>query len=406
MKRTPLLLILSIFTTFSFAQKANRAYAITGQANGNLSWTDIREIDLSTGKVVNTIFENDKSKFSLFDAAGKTVASNMKGVAPSPTNTMVAAAAYDSKHDKLFFIPMRNGELRWLNLNSRNNDLKFTSIQSAILSSVNQLDEANNFTRMTIGADGNGYAITNDANHLIRFTTGKKTVITDLGNLIDASVNNGISVHNKCSSWGGDIVADRSGTLYLFTASNMLFTIDINSRIATYVGGIKNLPHTFTINAAAVDNDDNVVVGSANTFDGFYKINVKELVAQKLNTTGQVFNASDLANSNLLYQSHNSIGSAELVQRETIGNEAVSIYPNPVLGSQFKITFDNTRRGEYNIALTDLQGRLVQTKQVFIKYGNQVETMQLKGRPAGGMYMIKITDSNKKALFSDKIVID
>src|SRR6476659_5670320 len=146
MKRTPLLLILSIFTTFSFAQKANRAYAITGQANGNLSWTDIREIDLSTGKVVNTIFENDKSKFSLFDAAGKTVASNLKGVAPSPTNTMVAAAAYDSKHDKLFFIPMRNGELRWLNLNSRNNDLKFTSIQSAILSSVNQLDEANNFT--------------------------------------------------------------------------------------------------------------------------------------------------------------------------------------------------------------------------------------------------------------------
>lgn len=401
MKRTPLLLLLSIFTSFSFGQKGNRAYAITGQSNGNFSWTDIREIDLSTGKVVNTIFENGKSKFSFYAAAG----SNQKNTVVSPTSSMVAAAAYDSRHNKLFFIPMRNGELRWLDLNSRNGELKFTAASSTILSSVNQLDEANNFTRMTIGPDGNGYAITNDGNHLIRFTTGKKIVMTDLGNLVDASTSNGVSVHNKCSSWGGDIVADQSGKLYLFTASNLLFTIDINSRVATYVGRIKNLAPSFTINGAAVDNDDNVIVGSANTFDGFYKVNLKDLSAEKLNTSGQVFNASDLANSNLLY-SHNNLGSAELVQRDYIGNESVSIYPNPVSGSQFKITFDNTRRGEYNVALTDLQGRLVQTKQVFIKYGNQVETMQLKAKPAGGMYLIKITDSNKKSLFSDKIVID
>jgi Secretion system C-terminal sorting domain len=407
MKRTLLLSALLIFTSlFSFAQKGNRAYAITGQANGNFSWTDIREIDLSTGKVVNTIFENAKTKFTITDPTGKNLASNLKNIVASPTSTMVAAAAYDSRHDKLFFIPMRNGELRWLDLNSRNSDLKFSTAQSAILSSVNQLDEANNFTRMTIGADGNGYAITNDANHLIRFTTGKKTVITDLGNIVDASSANGVSVHNKCSSWGGDIVADTYGKLYLFTASNTLFTIDIESRIATYVGSIKNLAPSFTINGAAVDNDDNVIVGSANNFDGFYKINVKDLTAEKLNTSGQVFNASDLANSNLLYQSRNKIGSAELVQREIIGNEAVSIYPNPVSGSQFKITFDNTRPGEYNIALTDLQGRLIQTKQVNIKYSSQVETMQMKTKPAGGMYMIKITDSNKKSLFSDKIVID
>lgn len=401
MKRTPLLLLLLIFTSFSFAQKGNRAYAITGQANGNFSWTDIREIDLSTGKVVNTLFENGKSKFSFYGLGG----SNQKNTVVSPTSSMVAAAAYDARHNKLFFIPMRNGELRWLDLNSRNGELKFNAVSSPILSSVNQLDEANNFTRMTIGPDGNGYAITNDGNHLIRFTTGKKIVMTDLGNLVDASTSNGVSVHNKCSSWGGDVVADQAGKLYLFTASNLLFTIDINSRVATYVGRIKNLAPSFTINGAAVDNDDNVIVGSANTFDGFYKVNLKDLSAEKLNTSGQVFNASDLANSNLLY-SHNNLGSAELVQRDYIGNESVSIYPNPVSGSQFKITFDNTRRGEYNVALTDLQGRLVQTKQVFIKYGSQVETMQLKAKPAGGMYLIKITDSNKKSLYSDKIVID
>ncbi|MEP6615799.1 MAG: T9SS type A sorting domain-containing protein [Ginsengibacter sp.] len=405
MKRTPLLLLLTLITSFSFAQKGGKAYAITGQANGNFSWTDIREIDLSSGKVINTIFENGKSKFTFFGAQGKDQSAS-KTTVVSPTSTMVAAAAYDARHQKLFFIPMRNGELRWLDMNSRNGELKFTSVQSAILSSVNQLDEANNFTRMTMGSDGNGYAITNDGNHLIRFTTGKKTVVTDLGNLVDAAASaNGVSVHNKCSSWGGDIVADQAGKLYLFTAGNHLFKIDINSRVANYMGRIKNLAPSFTINGAAVDNDDNVIVSSANTFDGFYKVNIKDLNAEKLTTSGQVFNASDLANSNLLY-AHNNLGAAELIQRDYIGNEAVSIYPNPVSGSQFKITFDNTRRGEYNVALTDLQGRLIQTKQVFVKSGSQVETMQLKTKPAGGMYMIKITDSNKKSLFSDKIVID
>src|SRR6266487_920439 len=145
MKRTLLLLTLLIFTSlFSFAQKGNRAYAITGQASGNFSWTDIREIDLSSGKVINTIFENGKTKFTITDATGKNLAANLKNIVASPTSSMVAAAAYDSRHDKLFFIPMRNGELRWLDLNSRNGDLKFSTAQSAILSSADQLDEANN----------------------------------------------------------------------------------------------------------------------------------------------------------------------------------------------------------------------------------------------------------------------
>src|SRR5665811_2539351 len=94
---------------------------------------------------------------------------------------------------------------RWLDLSSNAENLKFYTLQSPLLSPGNPNDEANHFTRMTIGADGNGYALTNDANHLIKFTTGKKIVITDLGSLVDASSNNNISVHNKCSSWGGDI---------------------------------------------------------------------------------------------------------------------------------------------------------------------------------------------------------
>ncbi len=417
MKHKILLSAFIIFiSVFSFAQKANKAYAITGQSSGNLNWTDIREIDLLTGKVSNTIFETGKTKFTLAGTSGsKKITQLSNAVLPSgtpddysPTQSMVAAAAYDKKHNKLFFTPMRIGELRWMELSSRADDVRFFTVQSQLLNTGNLNEEANHITRMAIGADGNGYALTNDGKQFMQFTTGKKTVITNLGSLIDAASNNGVSITNKCSSWGGDMVADARGKLYLFTATQHVFTIDIKTLVATHFGSIKNLSPTFTVNGAAVDNDNNVIVSSANTFEGFYKINIKDLTASKIQTTGQVFNASDLANSNLLFENElrDDVGVASLLQRETIGNDVISIYPNPVNGSHFKVTFDKSRAGKYDIALTDAQGRLIMNKRVNISSSKQVETIQMKLKPAGGMYMIKVSDGNKKSIFADKIVID
>ncbi len=408
----------------SIAQDANKAYAITGKANGSFNWTDIREIDMATGKVVNTIYEEGKTPFSFTNNTLKVTAT-LSGDGPmtftqnsltliantisggGPTQSMVAAAAYDSKHGKLFFAPMRSGELIWLDVTAKNQP-KFYTEGQLLVNGLDANDEANNFTRMVIGADGNGYAITNDANHLVQFTTGKKIVITDLGNLVDDQSNKGMSVHNKCSSWGGDIIADAYGKLYLFTASHNVFKIDVDTRIATLLGTVTGLTGTYTVNGAAVDNSDNVVISSANSFEGFYKVNLKDLSATKLETTGQVFNASDLASSNLLYASEmkNTLGSAQLPKIEAIGNDMISVYPNPVTGTDFKVSFDRYASGTYNIILTDVQGRLIISKQVYVKVSSQIEPMHLAVKPAGGIYLIKVTDSNKKAVFSDKLVID
>ncbi|MBA2249879.1 MAG: T9SS type A sorting domain-containing protein [Chitinophagaceae bacterium] len=403
--KTKLLLIVSLsFISFSlFAQNAGKAFAITGQDNGNFSWTEIRELDLNTGTVTGNIFESGKTKFSVGSPDNKITSSET-----SPTESMVAAAAYDKKHEKLFFTPLRIGELRWLDLSAKSADKKFYSYKTMLLNTANLNDEANHITRMTIGSDGNGYAITNDGNHLIRFTTGKKIVITDLGNLVDAESSNGLSVHNKCSSWGGDIVGDVSGNLYLFTASHNVFKINIDTRITSYMGSVKNLSGSFTVNGAAVDNNDNVIISSANTFEGFYKVDLKDLSATKLNTAGKIYNASDLANSNLLFQNQlrNTVGVAELSQKEIIGNDFISIYPNPVIGSEIKILFDKIRPGTYNMQLTDVQGRMITTKQVLINNSKQMEKVQLKTKPASGVYMIKIADADKKVVFADKLIID
>src|ERR1017187_5327927 len=243
-------LLLLFFTPLFFtglSQQSNLAYAITGQANGNFNWTDIRVIDMASGNINATLFENGKTKFSFIDAeTGRpvdqlaitgnpatlqqnnvTVSSNSILVTnPSPTYSMSAATAYDKRHDKLFFATMRTGQLVWLDLKNNSGTPSFYTIQKPLINNVDYNDESFNITRMTIGADGNGYALTNDANHLIRFTTSNKTIITDMGGLIDAPANNGISVHNRCSSWGGDIVADAFGTLYLFSAGRNVFLIN------------------------------------------------------------------------------------------------------------------------------------------------------------------------------------
>ncbi len=420
--------LLLSFVSKGFSQD-NKVFAITGQASKNFNWTDIRVLDMQSGDMKTAVFENGKTKFSYVDAETRknvdednvksipvAVQKNGAGVSSnaiainnfSPTNQMSAAVAFDKRHDKLFFATMRTGQLIWLDTRQNNGASSFFTVKKTLIDNTNFNDESLNITRMTIGADGNGYALTNDGNHLIRFTTGNKVIITDLGNLVDAESNNGISIHNKCSSWGGDVVGDAFGKLYLFTASRNVYEIDINTRIATYKGAILNLTPTYTVNGAAVDNDNKVLISSANTFEGYYKVDIKDLSATKITTDGEVFNASDLASSNLLNQKdkQNSLGAPSLISSEIIGNKFISVFPNPVTNGQFKITFENNPLGAYKIALTDLQGRLISNRVVYVKGAGQIENFQLQKKQSSGMYMIKVTDSGNKLIFSDKLFVE
>jgi hypothetical protein len=193
-----LLSFLLIATSYSAtAQNAAATYAITGDGNGDFTWMNIRKVDVASGKLVSTVYDRLKPAGKLVDAATKKLVVNeivhrngRYSGAEQPTSTYVAAAAYDKKHNKLFFTPMRRGELRWIDFDEKNEQPTFYTEKQQLLNTLNLNDEANHITRMDIGADGNGYAITNDGNHLIKFTTGKKTIITDLGALIDDEGNN------------------------------------------------------------------------------------------------------------------------------------------------------------------------------------------------------------------------
>lgn len=388
----------------SMAQDAGKTYAITGDGNGDFMWMNIRQVDINSGKITGDIYQREKTSFVLMDADSKRPVESWV----RPTETMVAAAAYDKNQNKLFFTPMRVGELRWLDLSAKGDAQKFYTVKSSLLNSGEDLrDEAKNFTRMVIGADGNGYALTNDGNRLIRFTTGKKVTITDLGNLIDDESNKTISVHNQCSSWGGDMIADAYNKLYIISANHYVFSVDVETRVAKYLGYINGLPANYSTNGAAVDNNGAIVVCSANTFAGYYKFTLADFNAVKIEGSDMVYNASDLANGNLLYQKE-----ADAARTFTdfkpvtpvITNEA-HIYPNPVTSNEFKIYFDGQQAGRYNVTITDLSGKALLNRVVTINSKTQIETVPLNRNFAKGVYMVKVTDSGNKFIFTERIVV-
>jgi lipocalin len=412
-----------IVTSFfsALAQNVAPTYAITGNGNGDFSWMNIRQVDIASGKITRDIYQSNQTAFVLTDVATKAAATTQSfkistngntsfvQMQDAPTLTMVAAAAYDKKHDKLFFTPMRIGELRWLDVNAKSEVPQFYTEKIQLMNTLDLNDEANHITRMDIAADGNGYAITNDGNHLIRFSTGKKMVITDLGNLVDAEDNkSGISIHNKCTSWGGDMIADAYGALYVISAAHQVFKVDIDSRITSYVGTITGLPANYTTNGAAVDADDNIIVSSANSFEGFFKFKMSDLAAVKIEGSDKAFSASDLANGNLLYQKEADAKKAfnmpSLAPIAPINTDA-RIFPNPVTASQFRVLFDGQKAGQYAVSLTDLSGRALMTKMVSVTTKLQTQTIQIPPSTAKGMYLVKVTDAANQLVFTERIVV-
>ena len=392
------------FTLLSIAQKKNIAYAITGKSSNKFVWADIKQIDITTGKVVSTLFESDKTTFK---ERSLDMASRGTTQVHSPTGFGVAGCALDARNGRLYFAPMHFSEISFLDLNKT--EANFTTIKKQILAASpenNFIAEENQFSRMVIAADGYGYALTNDANHLIRFSTGRKTTVEDLGALIDAESNKGISIHNKCTSWGGDMLADAFGRLVVISANHNVYSVDTKSRVATFTGTITGLSVNYTTNGAVVDNDGNIVVSSANVFDGLYNVNYKDLKAVKIPSDEKSFNASDMANGNfLLQQEADAVTKFDLsnaILPKLAANSNARVYPNPVAGSQFNVLFENQKAGRYTILFTDIAGKIIQSKVVNIGKTGQVEFLRFTNKLSKGTYLVKVVGENKVSAFSEK----
>ena len=397
MKKVLLLSFASISLMNAFAQN-KKAYAITGDIRGSYNWVSVKEVDLNTGEVVRTVYDAN-TQFSLKSVDGQVLSS--RSAFDQPTFSGVAAAALDEKNNRLYFTNMRGNELRYFDL-STSQVTVVVNTDPAFNTGDKNAGEANVITRMVIAEDGFGYALSNDGNNLVRFSTEGKPVITNLGAVRDAAKNGNVSIHNQCTSWGGDMIADAYGNLLVFSMRGNIFRINPNTKVAEHLGTVEGLPANFTINGAAVDAEGHVVVSSAALTDNYYKINLGTMNATAIVKSGDnVWNASDLASGNVAYKGglNNTVTTPEVK-----GNGLISVYPNPVASSFVNVSFDKVVPGKYTIELTDASGRKV-LNQVAEINGVQSQRVNLPKTTAGGMYLIRVINADGRSVFNDKIVV-
>lgn len=334
-----------------------------------------------------------------------------------PFATNSAACAFDSKHERLYYTPLGINQLRYIDLKAKTQAIYYFEDESfGALSS--RFDVPNQITRMVIGADGNGYALTINANHLISFTTNKKATITDLGALTDDPANGTFSIHSP-GAFGGDMIAGDKGNLYVITASKTIFKIDPDSKMATYLGTIQGLPKGYSTNGAIVEKGTTIIVSSATSTLGYFKFDLATLQAEAITNNGSVFNASDLANSTLLSEKKKKNDKQENLQeiaatqadnkdlQDILKANNIAVYPNPVaIGGRVKLSFKDQPKGRYTIQFMDIAGKLIDARQVKISGKYQVEEYKLPSTVVGrGNYLLKVVSDLQKVVSVNTMVV-
>jgi len=397
------------FSSFIYAQNDRFAFAITDlQATGS-GWNALRKLDLKSGEFTTVLLNGSDASLPAYDVSTRKTWKALPDLKfgdymNAPFSTGVAAMAYDKKNNRLYFTPMFIDQLRYVDLKTMKvfyvTDQPFTKMGSM------HNDEGKVITRMVINPDGTGYAISNDANTFIRFTTGKKLEITQLGSLVDDPSNGGVSIHNRCSSWGGDMIADDEGKLYILSARNSVYKIDVETKAAKLLGYIQGLPQDFTTNGAVVTTEGKVLVSSAVNGNAYFLVDPKDWKATQYESKAGIFRSSDLANSNYLQTKPKNITQSEIITRKDIFIAAgkIQIYPNPA-NDQFTLQFGKIPAGNYNIEMTNTIGQIVVQRAVNVQSEDQVETIPIKSSFARGVYLVKVSGSNNQSVFSQKLVV-
>ena len=407
------ILLLVLFVAVDSFSQSRKFFAVTGEQYGSVNWIAFRQIDMDGVAPVKTLYVPAADNEAVFDAlTGQQLINTatdaaVQNAAPQTcgclNKRMVAAIAYDGANNRLYYTPMLGNQLRYLDLSTEHP--KSYAVTTQLLKSFsNQPGEASIVTRMCIAANGFGYALTNDNQHLVRFATGKQTSITDLGKLTDAKTNGEHSINTQFKSWGGDLIADANGNLYLFAMQRGVFKISLNTRVATYLGDIQNIPADYTVNAAMVEQGGYVIVGSATNTSTYYRVDLSTLQAAELSkNTTQVYNVSDFANANLAF-AKNASQQSSVNSKTIVSKSAVSIYPNPVADRNFAVQFSNFVNDKYIVRVSELEGKSVLQKELIVS-GSQTENIKLPLSITAGTYLLNIVNSKGESVYTNKIIV-
>jgi len=260
--------------------------------------------------------------------------------------------------------------------------------------------------RMVIAPDDFGYTITNDGNHLIRFSTNGAPVLTDLGELQDDPLNKDMSIRNNpCANSGGDLVADDAGSLLLITGSNRVYKVDIATKRTSYLATISSLPAKFTTSGVAVNEEGKILVSSSLYADGYFIVDPENWTASVPSGKHEAFGSADLANSNVLHSK--TAGNSNLfITKAPDKVSQFRLFPNPVMNDEVSIQFNGLKAGNYTIQLASVLGNTILKQKTALNGNTQTELVHIPGSTAQGFYYVSILDENNKVIGTQKLVIE
>lgn len=366
------LLLASVFVGAAFFVNGQEIFMAAGQENTNyINFKEVRTLNTNT-------FEQEKvffSKASLTGVSQKTKTSDCN-CDPASVN-YIASIAVDN-----------NGNIVTMNMTGTK-VFKYSdnNVVTIDVPSTQKWTEQDLFARMTTTPDGSIYALNNIGSELLKISADN--TVTSLGAVsgFDA-IFRGFA--DARSSYGGDMVADENGNLYVITAFANVVKIDASTLAAEYIGQLAGLPEGYMVNGAAVLENNTILLASS--------------LPKGLYTT-------DFSSLKASYYGENTTPTYDLASKKFLKNgdsksEAASSFSvTPTLIKQekyFNIVSATDLDDKATIGLYSVEGKMVSSQSRILKTGEN--KINVDGF-ATGVYLVKVTDINGKELLTTKVNI-
>jgi len=382
MKKTLFSLFMLSISTLSFGQQD--LFALTGRETANIVFQDFRALDSKAGLTRNIILSSadQPTVFSL--KQNREITEDKKSNANAVAGQM-ATLALDSRGN-LVYMPLFSSNIYVLDSKTKN-----VTLVENNLSNPTSCDTGSQFSRMTIGNDGNIYALSNSGGQLLKiFYKDGKYSVTDLGIVKDDSGNGENLLSRMLTGFGGDMIADEAGNFYIFSATGNVFKVSLNEMKAKFIGKIRSLPDNFSINGVAVNADGKIVLASAKG-GAFHTLNLETLQAEKMNTN-LAMPVYDLGSSYILKSN-----------KPLAAINKSDIYPTRVSEGYVNVRIASHQKGNATIRVYNTAGNLVLDQSV-TNISNSDNRIEL-GKLISGIYVVNVESEKGKVIISKKIIV-
>lgn len=382
MKKSLSTLILLLVGANSFAQQD--IFALTGKGATNILFQDFRALDSKKG-ITEQILLSDKDQPRVYSTKlNKEIFEDKKSSANALASQM-ATLAVDGRGN-LVYMPLFSS-----NIYIMDSKTKDVTLLENNLSNPTACDTGSQFSRMTVGNDGNVYALSNSGSQLLKISNKDgKYAVTDLGIVKDDSGNGENLLSTMQTGFGGDMIADNDNNFYIFSVSGNVFKVAVKDMKAHFIGKVKGLAENFSINGAAVNAEGKIILASAKG-GVLHTLNLETLQAEPMNVNINL-PIYDLGSS-YVFKSNKSV----------ININKNDIYPTKVSDGFVNIRLGNSQKGNAQVKIYSSTGALVLNKNIN-NISNSENKIEL-GKLVSGIYIVNVESENGKTIISKKIIV-